>query len=521
VAWIKEGKVELLQRLRVKRLGEDLKAEADQPRRQALEQLAALAAAGGSDERAVRKEAIDALTQLLNKEARPLADREDAALVLALIGAEEPLLQSLADTTAPVALRRRAAESLGLLAKRSDDQEQREEIAMELEQWLRSDALDLLLLDGQGWAIHDARLPLLQGASRGLQLAASADLPLLGIGSGRVVPMLTLTAIQEGNGLRLRTEVVEVPVWRLPLPGDEQLELVLVLAGEAQLGSPKTEQDRDKAINWYASYRDGCKDGVDPEALRSVSLREFVVARQPISQGQWRAVVEAVSAGERQLEPAPGKATPESIWDRYGQPGGLAVDSVSWNDCQEWLQRLNRWLKVLQDELGGSSDAPQLALPSENQWEVACRAGAISPFHYGDTLDASWARYDASYTYGNGRKGDKCKQPWVNGTSGLVNRYGLAELHGQLYEWCEDSWHTSPIADGWPENGQPWQNEDDTLLRLDSGQRSWKLLRGGSWLYDPLFSRASFRRSYNPEGGSTDVGLRPLLQSPLCSDLGG
>ena len=153
-----------------------------------------------------------------------VADREDAALLLALIGAEEPLKACLANQQAPPALRRRAAESLGLLARRSGDGDQRQRIEAELKQWLRSDCLDLLVDDAAGWAEHDRRLPLLQGASRGLQLAAAVELPLLGSGLGLVVPMLTLTALEEGSGLRIRTEVVEVPVWKLPLPGGEQLE---------------------------------------------------------------------------------------------------------------------------------------------------------------------------------------------------------------------------------------------------------------------------------------------------------
>ena len=113
--WIVKGQEGMLQRRRVRRLGEDLKAEGAELRRQALEQLAALAAAGGSEERAVQKEATEPLEALLIAADRSLAEREDAALVLALIGAEEPLRQCLADTTAPVALRRRGAESLGLL----------------------------------------------------------------------------------------------------------------------------------------------------------------------------------------------------------------------------------------------------------------------------------------------------------------------------------------------------------------------------------------------------------------------
>jgi len=89
---------------------------------------------------------------------------------------------------------------------------------------------------------------------------------------------------------------------------------------------------------------------------------------------------------------------------------------VSWNQGREWLGRLNRWLREQWRELGGNGEAPQLALPSENQWEGACRPGARTPFHFGDTLDGSWARYDATAsTDGRGRKGAKPKQPWVNG----------------------------------------------------------------------------------------------------------
>ena len=588
VEWIEEGKVELLQRRRVRRLGDDLKAEAPRQRRQALEQLAALAAAAGSEERAVQKEAADALEALLTKADRPWAEREDAALVLALIGAEEPLRQCLADTTAPVALRRRAAESLGLLVKRSGDRDQRDRIAAELEGWLRSDALDLwiesvpdpvvlsevshqvdeyvarLAADGgleglseeqiarsrrdlivrqlcqqpsdsgvaPGWAVHDARLPLLQGASRGLQLAASAELPLLGSREEKRVPMLTLTALEKGDGLRIVTEVVEVPVWQLPLPAGEQLELVVVPgpAEDCPIGSPKTEAFR----NLYSQFRQKC-EGVDVEVLRPVRLRRFALVRQPISQGQWRAVVEAVAAGERELEAAPGKATPESLWERHGQPGALAVDSVSWNDSKEWLQRLNRWLNENWEALGGSGETPRLELPSESQWEVACRGDAKppTPFHFGATLDGSWARYDASYTYGRGRKGAKGKQPWTNGYSGLVNRWGLAELHGQLFEWCADLWNRDPRPAvqrqrGWfgskgeagaaPMAGAALEQPDPALQ--GNLEQRLRLMRGGSWFGNPHGARAAFRYSDNPDGGNTGVGLRPCCPSPPGSVLG-
>ena len=527
VKWIAEGEDELLQCMRVKRLTDDLKPEApERQRRQALEQLAALAAAGGSDQRAVQKEGTTTLTEMLVNSTFPLADREDAALVLALIGAEEPLRHCLANPQTPP-LRRRAAESLGLLARRcgrTDPQaiEQRKRIEKELEVWLRSDALNLLVEDAAGWAEHDARLPLLQGASRGLQLAASAELPLLGSEASRVVPMLTLTALEEGSGMRIRTEVVDVPVWQLPLPSGQQLELVVVPAGPVHLGSPTTEHDRQSVMDWFAANRDDCRDGADVEALRPVRLEAFALVRHPINQGQWQAVVEAVGEIDGDLDGAPGKANLESLWERHGQPVELAVDSVSWHQSRQWLGRLNRWLLEQWGEQGGRGKAPQLALPSENQWEGACRAGATTPFHFGDTLDGRWAQYDASaYPFGNGRRANgKPKQPWLNGSSGLVNRWGLAEMHGQLYEWCEDAWHPNPVGRGHPQDGAPWREEDRDLVRGESSQRGWKLLRGGSWFLSPPSCRAAYRARAHPAYVGTDIGVRPYCPLPPRSLLG-
>ena len=522
MGWLEEGREEMELCRRVRRLCDDLSAESqEQQRRGALETMAGMAARGGSEGRAVRKEAAGILADLLRNLNLAIAeaDRQDTALVLALIGEEEPLRLLLADGKAPVGLRRQAAECLGLLARRCGNPDQRKRIAKDLEGWLRSDALNVLVLDAEGWAEHDARLPLLQGASRGLQLAASADLPLLGSGPGLVVTMLTLSALEESGGLRMRTEVVEVPVWKLPLPGGEQLELVAVKGGEAPLGSPATEHDRQAVLDWFANNREGCRDGVDVEALRLVRLEAFALVRQPISQAQWRAVLEAEVKGERELDAAPSKANPVTLWERHGQPGELPADSVSWHQGREWLRRLNRWLEAYWQELGGSGEPPQLALPSENQWEGACRAGCATPFHFGDTLDGSWARYDASANpFGRGREAVKPKQAWINGSSGLVNRWGLAEMHGQLLEWCEDNWHPNPVGKGHPEDGEPWRGEDPDLARRESGQRDWKLVRGGSWFDVPHFCRTAMRISTSPDYVDPFSGLRPCCSlSPRTS----
>jgi formylglycine-generating enzyme required for sulfatase activity len=284
------------------------------------------------------------------------------------------------------------------------------------------------------------------------------------------------------------------------------------------------------------------------EALRKVRLTSDAMARHPISQAQWRAVVEGLAPDQRgPLEANPGTFLPEDSWERHGQPGALPVDSVSWNQCQQWLQALNGWLACqwpawAEQNPGLGSQAVRLALPSESQWEVACRAVEASsaeapqspPFHFGATLDPSWARYDATYTYGRGRRGDYKKRPVPIGFYGLVNRWGLAELHGQLSEWCADQWHRSPIrADqakrrGWFAGGVTRQEELDgsALEGPDPGlaevprEQEMRLLRGGSWLFSPVYARAALRLSNVPVNVYTDVGVRPGCFSPPGSLLG-
>jgi formylglycine-generating enzyme required for sulfatase activity len=397
---------------------------------------------------------------------------------------------------------------LGLTAR--DQAEHRERIEAFLEGQLRAEALDLLVEGEEGWAEHDRHLPPLQGASRGMQLAASAALPLLGSAPGRAVPMLTLTALQEGEALRIRTEVVTPAVWGLPLPewpgeAPQQLELVVVPGGEYKIGSAEKEAGRDV----YSQFRQKC-EGVNVEAERKVSLKPYALVRHPLSQAQWRAVA-ALPRLECDLSLSPGTYDAKGLWESHAQPGGLAVDRVTWNDNQEWLKRLNGWLQEKWLAMGGIGEPPVFGLPSESQWEVACRAGGSTPFHFGDTLDASWANYDGNYTYGLGREGSFRQRVVSIGACGLVNRWGLAEMHGQLFEWCADQWHRDPVA-GSAGDGSPLEGPD---LELEGNQeQAMRLLRGGCWIDGPLNARAAMRFSSHPDGLITFVGVRPGCFSP-------
>jgi formylglycine-generating enzyme required for sulfatase activity len=459
---------------------------------------------------------LDALEEqlgagLVRNDSLADAERCDGLVVMALFGHERLLREVLADQGAPVALRRQAAEGLGLVAYRCGNAEQRQRLRDELEGLMRGHAFDLLVTGAEGWAEHDQCLPVLRGASRGLQMAASEDLPLLGVQPRQDLSMLTLTALQEDEGLRIRTEVVDRAVWRLPLPEGEHLELVVVQAGEYWIGSPEEEEGRDR----YGLSREKGKN-VNVEARRLVRLERFALARYPVTQAQWRAVASLMRL-ERDLNLIPSRYKQDDLWDRHAQPGVQPVESVSWNDCQEWLKRLNHWLKEQWPELGGLGEAPQLALPSESQWEVACRAGANTPFHFGDTLDATWANYDGNSKYGTGRTGIYRQRPVPVGFFGLVNYWGLAEMHGQLWEWCANQWCADPLV-GSAVDESPLEGLDSTSE--SKKEVSSRLLRGGSWFFDPRDCRAACRVSFLPADTFTGVGFRPCCLLPPGSLLG-
>ena len=486
-------------------------------RRDAIGKLAAMAAAPeDAERRAARDVASRRLARVLTEELSDLqgerrVEQKEAAVVLGLIGTEtgiEALERLASDGSQPPELRRAALESLGLTAR--DQAEHRERIEAFLEGQLRAEALDLLVEGEEGWAEHDRHLPPLQGASRGMQLAASAALPLLGSAPGRAVPMLTLTALQEGEALRIRTEVVTPAVWGLPLPewpgeAPQQLELVVVPGGEYKIGSAEKEAGRDV----YSQFRQKC-EGVNVEAERKVSLKPYALVRHPLSQAQWRAVA-ALPRLECDLSLSPGTYDAKGLWESHAQPGGLAVDSVTWNDNQEWLKRLNGWLQEKWLAMGGIGEPPVFGLPSESQWEAACRAGCGTPFHFGDTLDVCWANYRGDYTYGLGREGSFRQRVVSIGACGLVNRWGLAEMHGQLFEWCADQWHRDPVA-GSAGDGSPLEGPD---LELEGNQeQAMRLLRGGSWINDPHGARAAMRSSVPPVSLNSNVGVRPGCFSP-------
>jgi formylglycine-generating enzyme required for sulfatase activity len=134
-------------------------------------------------------------------------------------------------------------------------------------------------------------------------------------------------------------------------------------------------------------------------------------------------------------------------------------------------------------------------LPSEAEWEYACRAGTTTPFHFGETITSELANYNAEYTYGAGVKGRYRGETTEVGSFGVANAFGLYDMHGNVDEWCLDDWHDN--YEGTLTDGSAWFDDVVTSAALSNHnlyqKRGNAVMRGGSWLDDPTYCRSASR----------------------------
>jgi formylglycine-generating enzyme required for sulfatase activity len=166
------------------------------------------------------------------------------------------------------------------------------------------------------------------------------------------------------------------------------------------------------------------------------------------------------------------------------------VVNVSWHDAMAFCQRLR--LRT----------GKNYTLPSEAQWEYACRAGTITAFHFGDTISTKLANYNGIEVYGDGEKGDY-RQQTTDVFSFPANAWGLHDMHGNVWEWCADQWHEN--YEEAPEDGRARIDEEAQGNKNDMDRR---LLRGGSWGSAPRNCRSACRSSSHPDGSSSIIGFR-------------
>jgi len=248
-------------------------------------------------------------------------------------------------------------------------------------------------------------------------------------------------------------------------------ELVLIPSGRFQMGSHEEEHK--------AAMRAGAqKSWLERETPQHwVGIAQpFALARHPVSVGEWRAFVRATgwSGGL------------ETNWEKPGfvQTDLHPVVGVSWNDAQLYLA----WLS--------EKTGQRYRLPSEAEWEYACRAGTRTAFNTGDTISTEQANYDGLYIYNGGERGQYRGGTTAQGTF-APNAWGLYDMHGNVWEWVQDIVHDN--YDGAPTDGSAWVEGADT---------SRHILRGGSWLYHPRYLRSALRNGYSAVLSNDIVGFR-------------
>jgi formylglycine-generating enzyme required for sulfatase activity len=262
---------------------------------------------------------------------------------------------------------------------------------------------------------------------------------------------------------------------REQLAEGEALTMLRMPAGSFLMGAAETEADS--------------RDNERP--VHRVTLAEFLLAQTPITQAQWRAVAQwqrPEPVGDEEwpdtLDPDPVMKLAESERFRGDQ---RPVVNVSWRDALAFCQRLR--LRT----------GKNYTLPSEAQWEYACRAGTTTPFHCGKTISSELANYNGTETYGDGPKGEVRRQTTDVGIF-PANAWGLHDMHGNVWEWCADHWHAN--YEGAPDDGRQWLDEN-------AKEHEYRLLRGGSWLNRPGDCRSAYRNICHPGSRlSLDFGFR-------------
>ncbi|MEH2190351.1 MAG: SUMF1/EgtB/PvdO family nonheme iron enzyme [Nostoc sp.] len=247
----------------------------------------------------------------------------------------------------------------------------------------------------------------------------------------------------------IKTETKEAEFYTEKLGDSVELEMLKIPDGYFTMGAPENEEDSNN----------------DERPQHQVIVPAFFMGKYPVTQAEWREVA-VLPQVNRELDPDP------SNFKSANRP----VEQVCWYDAVEFCDRLSQYT--------GKS----YRLPSEAEWEYACRAGTTTPFHFGETITSELANYRATETYGAGVKGTYREETTPVGSFGVANAFGLYDMHGNVWEWCLDDSHSS--YEGAPTDGSPWFHSKNDNLYQKQGS---SVLRGGSWYDDPRSCRSAYR----------------------------
>ena len=254
----------------------------------------------------------------------------------------------------------------------------------------------------------------------------------------------------------LRTGVVT-------LPGGVPLKMIRVEPGSFMMGSENGDSDE--------------------KPVHQVTLtKPYYLGETEVTQAQWRAVMH----GEKSTDNSRDLTNPSHF-----QGDNRPVECVSWDDAMAFCQKLN--------DLGRAPKGWKFTLPTEAQWEYACRAGTTTNYSYGDASDVEKMNFDGNYPYGGGSKGVYRQETVAVKSLGYKNAWGFYDMHGNVYEWCLDWYGSRSYSSGAVTDPQG----------PDSG--SDRVLRGGGWDSDARNCRSANRSLSNPDDRSSYCGFRLAL----------
>ena len=233
------------------------------------------------------------------------------------------------------------------------------------------------------------------------------------------------------------------------------LEMVPIPGGIFLMGSPKTEAE---------DY-----DNESPQ--HEVTVPPFFMGKYPVTQAQWRTVA-ALPQVNQEL-----KLNPSSF-----RGDDRPVEQISWYEAVEFCDRVSKHTKR------------HYRLPSEAEWEYACRAGTTTPFHFGKTITPELVNYNAP-------KGQSRRQTTPVGSFNVANAFGLYDMHGNVWEWCADHWHGN--YEGAPTDGSAWTESNN----------HYRILHGGSWSVNHILCRSLCRYSYDQNLRTYDIGFRVVVSA--------
>jgi eukaryotic-like serine/threonine-protein kinase len=230
--------------------------------------------------------------------------------------------------------------------------------------------------------------------------------------------------------------------------------MIQIPGGTFKMGSPENNEA-------------GRKKNESPQ--RQVKVPGFFMGKYVVTESQYQAIIGNASASSKSAN--------------------RPVKSVSWDDAVEFCKKLSQKTGL------------KYRLPSEAEWEYACRAGTTTPFYFGKTITTDLVNYNGEFTYASAPKGVYRKETTEVGKF-PPNAFGLYDMHGNVWEWCQDIW-----------NDNYSQASTNGSARLTGNNNQRKLLRGGSWYNTPGNCRSAYRIYSNHKYDDINIGFRVVCGS--------